>query len=120
MDIKNILEELKINDKVRINNWKPMKVKAVSKNYVLVANKREYSILCKQKNTFEYNGIEIGCFVCAPDFWLFGCPESIDDEEFYKFNDPKKAQKYLNDFESGKNKISRRRRAKIQKIVLQR
>ncbi len=115
--IESVINNLSVGDMVNVNDWDdPAEVKAITESFVLIANDSFYSIVGKLPNSVEYNGIELGCFVCGPDHWIFGCRDSFEYQDFYKFKDKKIAKKYLEEVESGKTHMSLKNRAKIEKI----
>lgn len=65
---KEVLDSIKVGDKVYCNDWKQgMIVKAVSKNYIIMANKRFYSICEKLPRKYTYNYAYEGRFTIGPD-----------------------------------------------------
>lgn len=105
---KELLDSIKVGDYVKVNNWKrPLKVKAVSKNYFVMAmpcfGKSLYSICCKLpigKDNNEY--------CCSTDFWSFGHPLTMIYEDVYSFDNLKANQKYLKSLEEHETKLSYR------------
>lgn len=106
---KEILDEIKVGDFVRINGWKkPMKVVGVSKNYFCMIQKnfgKLYYSVCEKKpwNGIRYNNMVGGMFHCGVDNMIFGY---MDFD--YKFDDEKQISKYLQAFESGEIELSQR------------
>lgn len=112
---KEILDTIKVGDLIKVNNWKkPMRVKAVSKNYFVMTKKQfndtYYSVCSKLPwKGIRYNSMVGGMFHCSTDTFLFGCPLSIDYPNLYKFENEEANQKYLQKFENGKYELSERR-----------
>lgn len=104
---KEILNYIQINDLIKINDWnKPMRVKGVSKNYVVMTcnnfGELYYSVISKIPfDGIRYNNLTQGDYYCGPDYWLFG-----ETDFDYKFNDPLAIKKYLETFENGHSQIS--------------
>ena len=104
---KNILDDIKIGDLVKINDWRrPMRVVGVSENYFCMIQKVCGEIcysVCEKKEWegIRYNAMVGGMFHCGTDNIVFGY-----DDFNYKFDDEKQIQKYLNAFESGEVQLS--------------
>lgn len=112
---REILDTIKVGDLVKVNNWKkPLRVKAVSDNYFVMAQKMFgntcYSVCSKLPwDGVRYNSWVGGMFHCSTDSWVFGCPLSCEYENLYNFDDEEANQKYLQGFEDGENELSMRR-----------
>ena len=108
MSIGNKIMQLQVGDKIRVNDWTGVfTVCGVSENYVLAHCGQEYTIISKQPNKYQRNGIMPGAYVCAPDNLIFGYWPG------YHFTDAEWVKKYLGELESGKIEPSIRRRAQI-------
>lgn len=104
---KEILDEIKVGDLVKINNQKkPMKVVGVSKNYfamiMKVCGNVLYSI-CEKKpwGGIRHNKMTGGMFHCGADNMVFGYSD-FD----YKFDNKGEIQRYLQAFEDGEIELS--------------
>lgn len=108
--IKEVLDQLKVGDLVKVNDWKkPMKIKGVSENYAVMTQKQfkdtYYSVIEKKPwDGVRHNAMIGGHFHCGKDFWLFGVPIDFD----YNFEDEEAVGRYLQTFESGLNELSHR------------
>lgn len=116
---KEILDTIKVGDLIKINNWKkPMRVKGVSENYVVMTQKNFgktwYSVLEKKHwQGIRRNEMRGGYFHCGTDHWIFGLP-GID----YDFEDVEQINKYLKSFEEGKSELSVRTLIPILKLQI--
>lgn len=119
---KELLDTIKVGDKVRINNWRAyFDVVAVSKNYFIMTRPVKdtflYSICEKNKRGYEHNlcyqpkcGFSSDEFVCgADDHWC--------KYDYSKKNELKLAIKEL---EEGELKVSTKRGLGIKKIYIKR
>lgn len=112
---REILDTIKIGDFIKVNNWKrPMKVKAVSKNYFVMTQnlfgKHYYSVCSKLPwDGVRHNSMVGGMFHCSKDNWIFGCPLIFDYPELYYFENDESNQKYLQTFENGESELSERK-----------
>lgn len=65
---KEVLDSIKVGDKIKCNDWKHgMVVRAVSKNYFIMASKKFYSICEKLPRKSTYNYAYQGKFTIGPD-----------------------------------------------------
>lgn len=109
---KEILDTIKVGDLIKINNWKrPMRVKAVSKNYFVMTQKvcgnTCYSVCEKLPwGGIRYNSMVGGMFHCGTDNWVFGSPLSISYTNLYAFENEEANQAYLQGFENNENELS--------------
>lgn len=112
---REVLDTVKVGDLIKVNNWKkPMRVKAVSDNYFVMTQNlfgdTYYSVCSKLPwEGTRHNSMIGGMFHCSTDDWVFGCPLTIDYPDLYKFENVETNQKYLQQFEDGKCKLSERR-----------
>lgn len=123
---KEILDDIKVGDLVKVNNWmRPLKVRAVSENYFVMAakyfGKWNYSV-CEKKpwDGFRRNAMVGGMFHVGTDGWLFGSPVF---PEGYDFDNAELSQKYIDTFELPEHNrdhafISVRRAVPIHKISI--
>lgn len=119
---KEILDSIKVGDKVRCNDWKRSKrVVGVSTNYFVMATKCfgkwMYSVC--QKNPFEgikCNSLVGGYFSIGTDNWIFGAPM----ENAYEFDNQIFVEQYLNAFENGDCELSLRRSCALFSIEIRR
>lgn len=114
-NIKTAIDDLKVGNRVRINDWEEdFMVYGVSENFVVLHSPEfhEYTIISKKPTDYTYNGIQAGAYVCAADSWLFGY---IDG---YHFEDPEWVEKYLGDLEGGHTEMSVRRRTQIERLYI--
>lgn len=114
---KEILEQIKTGDFVKINDWKrPLIVVGVSENYFCMCRnafgKIIYSV-CEKKQWegIRHNLMLGGMFHCGTDNMVFGAP-GFD----YEFNDENEIKRYLQMFEEDKIELSRRTSVPIYKI----
>ena len=110
------LDSICVGDLVKINDWKkPMRVKAVSKNYFVMSSNffgKPYYAICSKKpfdGKGHYNGIVGGMFYCGPDAWIFGSPLTERYENLYEFNNDEANKQYLKSLEEGETSISTRK-----------
>lgn len=110
---KELLDGIEVGDLIKVNDWKkPLRVKAVSENYFVMATKAfgkaEYSV-CEKKpwDGIRYNSMIGGMFHVGDDSWVFGWSEGYD------FDNPEIATRYLQSFEDGESEISPRRAVPI-------
>lgn len=112
---REILDTIKVGDLIKVNDWgKPMRVKAVSKNYFVMTQKifgdTYYSVCSKLPwEGIRHNSMRGGMFHCSTDNWILGSPLSFDYENLYKFENEEANQKYLQQFEDGECELSERR-----------
>ena len=119
---KEILDSIKVGDKVRCNDWKrAKKVVGVSQNYFVMATKCFgkwlYSVC--EKKTFKgirYNALVGGYFSIGTDNWVFGAPM----ENAYEFDNEIFVKQYLNAFESGECELSMRKSCALTEIEIRR
>lgn len=119
---KEILDSIKVGDKVRCNDWKRSKrVVGVSTNYFVMATKCFgkwlYSVC--QKNPFggiKYNSLVGGYFSIGTDNCIFGIPM----ENAYEFDNDTFLKQYLNAFENGECELSMRRSCALVSIEIRR
>lgn len=111
---KDILDEIKVGNLIRINDWKRgMRVAGVSDNYFVMIQKVcgniSYSV-CEKKpwGGIRYNAMRGGMFHCSTDDTLFGYTD-FD----YKFDEEEQIERYLNAFENGEIELSVRRAVPI-------
>lgn len=103
---REILDTIKVGDLVKINDWgKPLRVKAVSNNFFVMAQKQfkntVYSVCSKLPfEGIRYNNMRNGMFHCGTDDSVFGSPHG------YEFGNEKEANTYLKDFENGNLHLS--------------
>lgn len=116
---KQDLESVKIGDYIKVNNWyRAMRVRAISENYILCANKSFdgvfiYSVISKNPASFTRNNIIENLCYCGKDNQIFG------DLDFdYDFDDESKCRQYIQKFETGELEISHRRSEAIYRIAL--
>ena len=104
-----ILDTVKVGDKVRINGWKmPLTVKGVSEHFFVMA-----------RNAFKksiYSVVDKRYLFAGPDNCIFGHPLGIDHSDLYQFSDKAVTRDYLESFESGEVEVSQRRGVKIESI----
>lgn len=111
---REILDTVKVGDLVKINNWKrPLRVKAVSKNYFVMAmpcfGEVLYSVCSKMPwNGIRHNKMVGGMFHCGTDNWIFGSPLVFEHENIYEFKDEECNRIYLESFEKGETELSHR------------
>ena len=103
---KELLDQIEVGDLVKVNDWKkPLRVKAVSENYFVMARKifgkTNYSV-CEKKRWggIRYNAMMGGMFHVGKDHWIFGWGGSYD------FDDYGNATRYLRSFEEGESELS--------------
>lgn len=116
---KEDLDTVKPGDYIKVNNWyRGMKVRAVSENYIICANKSfdgkfVYSVISKNPASFTHNNIRENLCYCGKDNQIFG------DLGFdYDFDDESKCRQYIQKFETGELEISHRRSEAIYRIAL--
>lgn len=111
---REILDAIKVGDLVKVNDWKkPMRVKAVSKNFFVMTEKlfgKSYYSVCSKLpwDGYRHNNMVGGMFHCGTDDWIFGSSLCLDYENLYEFDNEESNQKYLQEFEDGKVHISER------------
>ena len=116
---KEILDNVKVGDLVKINDWKrPMKVVGVSNNYFAMIQKVCGNIcysVCEKKQWggIRYNAMRGGMFHCGTDNTIFGY---IDTS--YTFDNEKEIQRYLNAFENGEIELSVRNAVPIYELYI--
>lgn len=121
---REVLDSVKVGDLIKVNDWKkPMKVKAVSKNYFVMTQnlfgKLYYSVCSKLVwDGVRYNAMRGGKFHCGTDNWIFGSPISAEYENVYKFENDETNQKYLEEFENGVSELSMRTSIPIERICI--
>lgn len=109
------LDSVKVGDLIKINNWKkPMKVKAVSKNYFVMTQKNfgqvYYSVVSKIPwEGTVYNDMRGGMFYCGADNTLFGGIAQFNYPDLYKFENKEANAVYLDELENEEIKVSERR-----------
>lgn len=114
---KEVLDQIEIGDLIKVNDWtKPMRVKGVSNNYAVMIQKQfkdtYYSVIEKKpSDASDYNRLRLGCFHCGKDDYIFGSAYFN-----YKFDDAAAVALYLEEFESGKTRLSVRNAIPILKI----
>lgn len=119
---KEILDSIKVGDKVRCNDWKrAKKVVGVSQNYFVMATKCFgkwlYSVC--EKKTFKgirYNALVGGYFSIGTDNRVFG----TSMENAYEFDNEIFVKEYLNAFENGECELSMRRSCALVSIEIRR
>lgn len=105
---KELLDQIEVGDLVKVNDWKkPLRVKAVSENYFVMATKafgETIYAVCEKKpwGGIRYNAMRGGMFHVGTDSWIFGWTEGYD------FDNPEIADRYLQSFEEGESEISPR------------
>lgn len=110
-----ILNSIKIGNFIKINDWDNfLEVKAISKNFIIIADENEYSIISKIPRIYENQGM----FFCGPDNWIFGSTLSAEYENLYKFINEKANNLYLSELESGKTALSERNSVAIYHMVI--
>ena len=119
---KEILDSIKVGDKVRCNDWKRAKgVVGVSPNYFVMATrcfgKWLYSV-CEKKpfGGIKYNSLVGGYFSIGVDKWIFGAPM----ENAYEFDNEIFVKQYLNAFESEECELSMRKSCALTEIEIRR
>ena len=104
-----VLDTVKLGDKVRINGWKmPLTVKGVSEHFFVM-----------ERNAFKkplYSVVDKYRLFAGPDNCIFGHPLGIVYNDLYRFLDEKATREYLESFESGEVEVSQRRGVKIESI----
>lgn len=114
---KEILDQVKIGDFVKINDWKrPLIVVGVSENYFCMCRNAFGEILysvCEKKpwNGIRHNSMIGEMFHCGTDNMVFGVA-GFD----YRFNDENEIKRYLQMFEEEKIELSHRTSVPIYKI----
>lgn len=108
---RKVLDSIKVGDLVKVNDWKkPLKVKAVSENYFVMAGnlfgKPLYSVCSKLPGGFNRNAMVADMFHCGTDNWVFGSPLSCDHERLYFFENEEANTAYLQSFENGETELS--------------
>lgn len=117
---KELLDGIVVGDLVKVNDWKkPLRVKAVSENYFVMATKAFgktiYSVCEKKRwDGIMYSAMRGGMFHVGRDSWIFGWLGGYD------FDNPKTANKYLQSFERGKSELSPRSAIPIYEIHIKR
>ena len=110
-EIHTALSNLKIGDKLAINDFKAKyTVCGLSPRFALAHYGKYYTILSRVPvNCAGYNhhGVRNGDFVCAPDWWAFGYVGG------YHFTDEDWVKDYMLQLESGQTEQSVRKEAPI-------
>lgn len=127
---REILDTIKVGDLVKVNDWEtPMKVKAFSNNYFVMTENRDgltyYSVCCKIPwKGVRHNKMVGGMFHCGTDDYVFGSPLAFayknlyGFENLYDFDNEEANQKYLQDFEDGKCRLSERHSVAIYNLYV--
>ena len=111
---REILDTIKVGDLIKVNDWKkPMRVKAVSKNFFVMTQKNfgdnYYSVCSKLPwDGTIHNNMRGGMFHCGSDDWILGSPLCISYDNVYEFENEEANKKYLQAFEDGKVHLSER------------
>lgn len=108
---KELLDSIKVGDLIKINDWnKPLRVRAVSKNYFVMASKMfgkwNYSVCEKIPwDGIIYNDMRGGFFHVGVDSWTFGSPIWCKFNEYgsYDFENIDASQAYIESFELKEN-----------------
>lgn len=110
-EIINTLTNIKIGDKLSINDWHaPYTVCGISKRYVLAHYGRHYTIIRRRPVTqigYSRNGVRYGDIVCAPDWWALGYPDGYD------FTNQSWVMQYMADLEADYTGLSMRRMSPV-------
>lgn len=119
---KEILDSIKVGDKVRCNDWERAKeVVGVSPNYFVMATrcfgKWLYSV-CEKKpfKGIRYNVLVDGYFSIGTDNYVFGFP----NYNAYEFDSYSFISKYLKAFEGGECELSMRKSCELTEIEVRR
>lgn len=109
-EIITTLNNLKLGDKLAINDWKAKyTVCGISQNYVLAHYGQHYTIIQKtpMADNYCFNGVREGDIRCAPDWWIFGYIEG------YRFTDEDWVKEYLTSLETGETELSQKHHAPV-------
>lgn len=112
---REILETIEINDLVKCNDWvKPMRVVAVSENYIFLTKKHftehMYSIIEKKECNFNHNEMREGMYHCGIDDLVFDLNIDFDNKD--------ECSEILEDFEIGEIALSVRRSIPLSTIQI--
>ena len=106
-----VLDTVKVGDKVRINDWKmPLTVKGISEHFFVM-----------ERNAFRhplYSVVDKRNLFAGPDNKIFGHPLTITHKDLYRFFDGEVTAQYLEDFENGNVEVSQRRGVRIESISI--
>lgn len=110
---KELLDGIKVGDLIKVNEWKkPLRVRAVSKNYFVMATrmfgKWNYSVCEKLPwDGIRHNEMRGGLFHVGVDAWIFGSPSWCDfnDGGTYDFDNKEASQAYIDTFELQKDEV---------------
>lgn len=102
------LKQLKIGDKLAINDWKAQyTVCGISQRFVLAHYGQHYTIIDKQPFPYTHNAVRKGDIRCGPDWWIFGYVDGYD------FTNKDWVEKYMIDLETGNTELSEKRHAPV-------
>lgn len=112
LENENELSEIRVGDRVRINNWRNgMNVIHRTENYLLLTGtqfgKELISVIEILPAKYTHNHMKKGHFTAGGDFWLFGWAGWRDENHNILF-DEERMEAYLRSFESGETEFSRR------------
>lgn len=107
-ELINVLSNLKLGDKLAINDWKARyTVCGISQNYVLAHYGQHYTIIEKKPFPYTHNAVRAGDIRCAPDWWIFGYVNG------YRFTDEEWVKEYLTSLETGETELSEKHHAPV-------
>ena len=112
MNVAEILQTIKLGDKLAINDWKARyTVCGISERYILAHYGQHYTIIDRKPFPYDFNGVRAGDIRCAPDWWIFGFMDDIWSG--YHFTDEKWVHDYMASLERGDTELSQKRHAPI-------